>query len=441
MGADTATAMREALIRNVALGRGAVELGKELGGILDGNLRRGLLIGRTETLRAYRETTRAAYEAQGDLLAGWRWFSTLDGRTCASCWAMHGTLHPVQERLDDHPAGRCTMVPEVRGLPNEPIPSGESRFAELDPGEQARILGPGRFRLYSEGKATLPDMVARPVHPRWGSMRREANLGQVRANAAARRAGRPTPALEPSTPPELPLRLPEPVAPPEPPAAQEMVERPLREAFALQRSALTDKRDGPVWDAVEHGLATIDRLLRLPALPEAQPVIPVRADSNLHLRGTQGFVRSDRFNGMVHEMTIATNGATKEETVVHEAGHVLDKWLLREGGPEWGSERGTTGAGEAELREVMRLARASQAYERIRADTATRPSAWAYLRSGRELFARAFSQWVGLRSGDARIRAGHVETPGYVFTQWEDADFAPIAEAMDAFFRAKGWLR
>jgi hypothetical protein len=197
-GDATAAAMREALVRNVALGRGAVEMGRELGSILDGNLARGMLIARTETMRTYREATRLSYAAQGDLLSGWRWFSTLDRRTCASCWAMTGTLHPVTERLDDHPNGRCSMIPELRDLPNAPMRTGEEAFRDLDPSEQERILGRGRFALYERGEATLADMVARPVHPRWGSMRREASITQSRANAALRHEGVARPSERPA---------------------------------------------------------------------------------------------------------------------------------------------------------------------------------------------------------------------------------------------------
>lgn len=184
LGPDTAAVMRETLVRNVALGRGPVVMGRELGEALDGNLRRGLLIARTETMRTFREATRLSYSARSDVVDGWTWWSSRDRRTCVACWAMHGTRHTVQERLDGHPACRCTMIPELsawrqaEGITGPDIPDGERLFRELPESAQRRILGPARHALYRNG-AHLREMVTRPVHPRWGPMRRPANLRQI----------------------------------------------------------------------------------------------------------------------------------------------------------------------------------------------------------------------------------------------------------------------
>ena len=34
-----------------------------------------------------------------------------DDRVCCSCLALHGTEFPLDETLDDHPNGRCAMIP------------------------------------------------------------------------------------------------------------------------------------------------------------------------------------------------------------------------------------------------------------------------------------------------------------------------------------------
>lgn len=141
------------------------------------NMRRGLRmtygraerIARTEMLRAYREVTRQSYLANRHVVTGWIWYSALDARTCPACWAMHGTLHTLDETLDDHPNGRCVMVPVTRM--SEEIPTGEVRFAQLSPERQRAVLGAGAYDAYRAGHVRLSDFVGQRYDPRWGSMR------------------------------------------------------------------------------------------------------------------------------------------------------------------------------------------------------------------------------------------------------------------------------
>lgn len=62
-----------------------------------------------------------------------------------------------------------------------------------------------------------------------------------------------------------------------------------------------------------------------------------------------------------------------------------------------------------------------------------------YLRP-REMFARAYAQYIALRSGDEvmldQILRRKADFPG---TQWDDADFGPVAKAFDELFTARRW--
>ena len=127
-------------------------------------------IARTELLRAQREATRARLEdAPG--IDEWVWLSAADSRTCAVCWAMHGTRHPVTETLDGHPNCRCTMVPAVPGGSADKIPTGEELLAKLPEEEARKILGPKRHELWKEGRQSLDDMVGQRSNGAWGTMR------------------------------------------------------------------------------------------------------------------------------------------------------------------------------------------------------------------------------------------------------------------------------
>ncbi len=75
-------------------------------GRLGGNLVRALRISRTEMLRAYREATRRNYQANGDIVAGWRWLCAKQARTCAACLAMDGT-HKCRDQTADNVSGAC----------------------------------------------------------------------------------------------------------------------------------------------------------------------------------------------------------------------------------------------------------------------------------------------------------------------------------------------
>jgi hypothetical protein len=69
----------------------------------------------------------------------------------------------------------------------------------------------------------------------------------------------------------------------------------------------------------------------------------------------------------------------------------------------------------------------------------------AYLLRWDELWARAYAQYVAVRSGDAVLRA-QLEAARdrrvhgiYFHRQWDEADFEPIAAAIDELFRRLKW--
>jgi len=197
LGPDASAAVRKALIAGVATGQNPTAIARTIREALGGNLVRALTISRTEVLRSYREASRRSYHANRDIVTGWLWQAGLSSRTCASCWAMHGSFHRLDERLDDHPRGRCTMLPVTKtwaelGFPGVPetrieVQRGPDLFAKLPAAEQREILGPARYAAYRQGLITLDDLVHRSHDPRWGTMRREASLREVLGNEEARR--------------------------------------------------------------------------------------------------------------------------------------------------------------------------------------------------------------------------------------------------------------
>jgi SPP1 gp7 family putative phage head morphogenesis protein len=195
ISASGAQAAEDALVQGMLLGRNPREVAQDLRKVLGTTLSRALTIARTETLRAHREATRASYQANADIVKGWVWHAALDARTCIACWVMHGTRHSINEILDDHPNGRCAMVPETYswaeigarfGLDLSDIPDtnpdiepGILLFERLSPDEQRAILGPARYEAWINGKFVLTDIVGRAYSREWGSHRYAKSLAEL----------------------------------------------------------------------------------------------------------------------------------------------------------------------------------------------------------------------------------------------------------------------
>lgn len=197
LGPQASAEARETLITGLALGQNPRTIAYRMRGVFGGVLSRALAISRTEILRSYREAAHRNYRHNGDVVKGWIWHSALGTRTCAACWAMHGTFHSLDERLDDHPCGRCSPVPVTKtwaelgiaGVPETRVREepGAERFWKLSEAEQVKIVGPTKLRLLREGRIELRDLVQRHRSAKWGTMRGEASIVQALANAARRR--------------------------------------------------------------------------------------------------------------------------------------------------------------------------------------------------------------------------------------------------------------
>jgi hypothetical protein len=187
LGPAASRAIRDELLTGLALGQNA----------LGGNMVRALRISRTEIMRAWREANHRQFRANSDVVKGWVWHSVLDARTCAMCWAMHGTVHRLDERLDDHVNGRCVALPRTRswaelgfkGVPdNRPaIIMGAYRFAALDAAAQDTILGKAAGAAYRAGAVKLEDFIGRRRSRQWGTMRYARSLRAILGDEEARK--------------------------------------------------------------------------------------------------------------------------------------------------------------------------------------------------------------------------------------------------------------
>lgn len=174
-------AVNRELVRGVALGTGPRESARrmlaQVEGAFEGGRQRATTIARTETLDAYRTASRESHMANADVMAGWVWTSTLDRRSCVSCWAKHGSEHPVDEIGPiDHQNGRCARTPKLKSLrelgfnvdePPDQFPDARARFNRLPKADQIQILGPERYELLRRGDVTWDDLARERSNPGW----------------------------------------------------------------------------------------------------------------------------------------------------------------------------------------------------------------------------------------------------------------------------------
>lgn len=181
LSAAAMDAVRRSLIKGVVVGDNPNTVARDMlarvEGDFNGGLHRATVIARTELLDAYRTTSRYAHAANADVLDGWTWHSSLDARTCSSCWAMHGTVHPLDEEGPlDHQQGRCTRLPKVKpwselGIdldePADRTPDARARFDGLPEEQQLAILGAARLALLRSGRIQWQDLATRRTTPGW----------------------------------------------------------------------------------------------------------------------------------------------------------------------------------------------------------------------------------------------------------------------------------
>lgn len=121
---------------------------------------------RTLQLQAYRDATARAEQINGDLVKRKIRIAALDGRTCPTCIALHGSEVPMGQPIKDHWNGRCDAIysgpngelPEFMQAMSEPgkrkftqFERGPNWFNTLDPSQQKKILGPGKFEWFKKG--------------------------------------------------------------------------------------------------------------------------------------------------------------------------------------------------------------------------------------------------------------------------------------------------
>ncbi len=115
------------LVNGIALGHGAQEVANRLDTQLTTLHWQNLRLARTEMMRAYREAQRVNMLQNSEVIAGWRWSSAADKRSCPICLGQHGKVFPLK------------MVPPADVPPDVAHHKGLSDILSKAPHTHARI--------------------------------------------------------------------------------------------------------------------------------------------------------------------------------------------------------------------------------------------------------------------------------------------------------------
>ena len=175
--ADTsAEYVRDTLLEAVALGYNPRKAATLIQDAFGRGLTDALRMARTAQLWASREAARANYLNNADIIKGWVWFASLDETVCASCVAMHGTIHDLDEPLNDHHNGRCAPLPYIPEFGNPIEQTGEDWFKAQSAERQASILGKGKFQAWKDGLFNFSQLSTETENDVYGMMRTETPL-------------------------------------------------------------------------------------------------------------------------------------------------------------------------------------------------------------------------------------------------------------------------
>ena len=111
---------------------------------------------RTILMQGLRSQTRRAYKNIPGI-RGYKRLAAKSPRTCAACLALDGKIYKLDILMEEHPNGRCQMVP-VTDAYNPTWESGREWFATQPTDVQRSILGPSLFNLWKAGRLSWEEI-------------------------------------------------------------------------------------------------------------------------------------------------------------------------------------------------------------------------------------------------------------------------------------------
>lgn len=321
---------------------------------------------------------------------------------------------------------RCTSIFRIKGEPPRQRETAAEWFAKQPDSVKRQSMTADELEAFNAGRVSLRDFVGRTDSEKWGSSYHQLSLKRALAGE-----GKFPENQRPNVEPAKPTK----------PAELQPAGIPIERGLKLPSK-------GPVANAGRNALAAIARVHGDGELPE----IPVEREPSVKRFGGYHYY----LTGKPLKITVRPGAAAHPEmTLAHEIGHFLDHQ-----GAGKGKHASVTSDDFAEFRKAAQESKAIQEIERLikvrkvavklgGGEEIEYPVDGKYLRyltDTKEVWARAYAQYIALRSGDSemqsqlkqlRQRLGQVYYP----SQWDDDDFAPIAGAIDRLMLKLGWRK
>lgn len=400
-------------------------------------------IAATETTRAYHAAQEAAAEESG-VVAGFELL--LSGDACPLCRKVATEARRVKLGQAFAVIGSDPTYKEVRYPPLHPLCQC-SMIEVLTP----EYGGPERpdFRPTLDQPKPGPDYEPPEglPEPKPEPGRQDTPVGTPRP-AAAPPPPKPEPGPTPKPEPAPPEKAPQPAQkPPEkpivpkpnltPPRRPEPKGTPVGAALEVRVSSKVD-RD------VRHAIGAVDKVHGDGKLKR----IPVTTDARMSAEGA--------YTRLVDNTPIGIRLKPTTDHIrtvlIHEIGHFLDRSAIP--GTDAGGDRDwerdpllSTWYHAVQATESVRRIKSLRSDPNVTKTVNGRPvripigaKYVEYLLKPTEIWARAYTQYVALRSGDREL-TGEIEAEmkGAVQDQWTPQDFEPVARAMDELFHKLGW--
>lgn len=178
------------------------------------------------------------------------------------------------------------------------------------------------------------------------------------------------------------------------------------------------------------------------------PILSLRHDD-----AADGYFTRGAEGGPPKKISIKAGGVTPELTHVHEMGHYLDYWALGKQGSFASTE---TKAGKTLLAAIKQTPTTKALLEGIKSGKILSEGRMMfanqrskeymeYLARDREIFARAYSQYIANKSSSDILKkqlAGLIKDQGNdtMRQHWSEEEFKPIEKLFEEIFIEKGWI-
>ncbi|MDQ0894436.1 phage minor capsid protein [Agromyces ramosus] len=174
-------------------------------------------------------------------------------------------------------------------------------------------------------------------------------------------------------------------------------------------------------------------------VPDTVRPVKITDDANMAELG--------KYSPMRSLIEIRSQGPAVQLTVAHEIGHYIDHRVLGQSTTFLETKLPTSRSTLRWLRVVQDSPEVRRLQEILAGadDDPDLETHIRYLLTPSEMFARAYSQWIAVRSGDEALSLGvewwrERKDEWTRARQWGSTEFEPIADAIDAMFREKGLL-